>query len=175
VDDLKGKKVYSVKEHKHLYNQHVTRVEINFDDGTMLTVSVRGNGVHTETHKGDPPKEKILPWVQNEKAMISKLSKDNKEKYKEVKKAFFWIIENRGKVEDFYTFTDRVWVKHGLDGKRRQFTIQIDMDENDPNDVLTIFMSSHVAPECDNWFRLGLPRDWDRILETYNTVKNGES
>lgn len=50
----------------------------------------------------------------------------------------------------------------------------VDMDKDDPKGILTIFFSSNIAPECDDWFVLANKRDWKRILKMYDEVINGE-
>ncbi len=170
LESLKNKKVYGVKTSKHLYYHSTTGIDITFTDGTVLHISAYGQGdIRAEVRKGEPPQEKKLPWRENEKKFLATLNKKEDEEYLKVRKAFFWLLKNRVLVCKHYSYFDKTWKE-----TRTSFGMQIDMDANDPEDILTIFFSSHVAPECDDWFSLGKKRDWKRILEMYEEVKNGK-
>jgi hypothetical protein len=165
MKELKGKKVFSIETHEHLYYHNTTSIDITFYDGSYLSISAGDHKLRINSGKKDPPKEKILPWRENEKKFLGKLSDEDKKRYLEARKAFFWLIENIAKVHKHYYFFDKTWREN-----RSQFSIQIDKEENDPEGILTIFLSSAVAPECDDWFVLGKKRDWKRIIEMYNEV-----
>lgn len=156
--DLKGKTVFSY-ENK---NDHVTLV---FDDGTHLCIWNTNYGLATSNSKQKPPKEKVLPWIKNEKEFLKKLPIKKKEKYKKAKKAFFWLLDNVQKVRDNYAYYSKDW--HDI---IPSFSMQIDMEADDPESILSIFFSSNVAPECDDWFKLRRERDWVRIVKMYNEV-----
>jgi hypothetical protein len=171
LESLKHKKVFDIKTSKHLYYYTTTGIDITFDDGTVLHISAHGQGdIHTDIRKGDPPQKKKLPWRENEKKFLAKLSEDDKQEYLKARKAFFWLLDNARKVEERYSYFDKNWRE-----KRTSFSMQIDMNANDPEDLLTIFFSSSVAPECDDWFALGKKRDWKRILEMYDEVISGKN
>lgn len=165
MKELKGKKVFSVEEHNR-YSGGVCRVEITFDDGTVLHISHGPHGIHNSITKGEPPKEKIIPWKQNEIKFIAKLSQEEKEEYEKARSAFFWLVDNRNKFVKHYSYFDKK-----QEEMRTSFSFSVDKEENDPEGILTIFLSSHIAPECDDWFVLGLKRDWKRILEMKNEVE----
>ncbi len=170
--NLKGKKVYKVEEGKHRSYGSTVHLDIIFTDGTVLHIWANDRNLHPEIRKIDPPKEKPKPWRENEKKFLGTLSDADKEEYKKVREAFFWLIKNRSKVEKHYSFYDKSWRE-----SRDQFSMQYDLEANDPKDILTIFFSSSIAPECDDWFYLGnKKRDWHRILKMYNEVnKNVEA
>ena len=167
-DSLKGKKIHGIELSTHIYHHTITGIDITFQDGTILHVSARGHGdIRTDIKKGDIPQEKKLPWRKNEKKFLATLPDIDKEEYLQARKAFFWLLENKKKVEECYSWFDENWRE-----ARTSFSMQIDMDKNDPEGILTIFFSSHVAPECDDWFVLSKKRDWKRILEMQNEVFN---
>jgi hypothetical protein len=171
--NLKNKVVHSVDVHTHQSYYTTTGIDITFTDGTVAHFSVRGSGqLATDIRQGEPPQKKVLPWKKNDQAFWNKLSEEDRKQYVEVKKAFFWLIDNARKVENHYTYRDKVWEeKYKIDGKRKQFNIEVDIKADDPKNILTIFFSSNLAPEGDDWFYLSeKKRDWHRILEMYKEV-----
>lgn len=168
LDSLKGKKVFGVKTDKH---HTTTGIDITFTDGTVLHISAYGQGdIRTDIRRGDPPKEKAYAWRKNEEVFLAKLSEDDKKEYQQARKAFFWLLDHCKEVYKHYSYFNKSWQEN-----TRQFTMQIDKEVDDPEGILTIFLSSHVAPECDDWFVLGKKRDWKRILEMYEEVQNGKN
>jgi hypothetical protein len=168
---LKGKIVHNIEEHKHKHYNYPVRIEITFTDGTVLEVSHHGSGnsIDTKITKGDPPKEKVVPWKQHEINFIAKLSQEDKEAYATAREAFFWLLDNHEKVRSHYSYFDKNWRE-----MRPSFSMCIDKEKDEPEAILTIFFSSHVTPECDDWFELGLKRDWKRIIEMKEEVEKGK-